>query len=238
VEEPEKPVSVIATRAAGLFITAFPASWFRVYQPFTPMSGREFLAAHEEVIACADGAMFGFCAGEPHDYRIYDCGVVDYGFFDGVTRALQLPRYPSRGASLLIEDGVARAVDGGHVREWSRASVAWQGYPSLIREGRIVHNPASDPGRTTRAGVGVLADGRVFFAAMNDSMHGFTLAGAEVGAVELLYGDGGGSGCVAARVRGGVIADSPGALDSRRVPSFVAAVRPDYWMAHGLPRRR
>jgi len=231
-------VTAVATRAVGLFVVAFPPSWFRVYQPLTPMTGREFRAAYEEVIACADGSMFSFCAGEPHDYRTYDCGVVDYGFFDGVTRALQMPRYPSRGATLLIEGGAARAVDGCHVHDWSRASVAWQGYPSLIRNGRVVHNPSSDPGQTTRAGVGTLADGRVFFAASDDSMHGFTVAGAQLGAQELFYGDGGGSGCVAARVPGGLIADSPGALDSRRVPSFVAAVSPDYWMSHGLPRRR
>lgn len=231
-------MTVVAADVGGLFAVAFPAPWLRVYQPLAPMTGREFLAAHPEAVACVDGSMFGFCAGEPHDYNLFSCGSVDYGFFDGVTRALQRSRYPGRGGTVIVEGSRARAASGWRAADLARADLAWQGYPELVRDGAVVQNPASDAGRTARAGAGILADGRVCFGAMTAPMHAFALAARAIGATDFFYGDGGGSACVAVRVPGGVAVEPAGGLDSRRVPSFLAAVSPAYWMAYGLPRRR
>ncbi len=232
-------MAAVIADVGGLTVVAFPPSWLRVFLPNRPMTAREFLESHDYVTACMDGAMFGFCADQPHDYRTFECGAVDYGIFDGVTGALRLPRYPARGGTMVVIGGRARATRGCDVADWASADVAWQGYPELVRDGEVVHRAEADANVTKRAGGGLLADGRVFLAAATASMHEFALAGRRAGATALFYGDGGGSGVVAARVAGGVLADAPGALDSRRVPSFVAAVNPLHWTPYGrLPGRR
>ena len=65
------------------------------------------------------------------------------------------------------------------------ATVAVQGYPEVIRGGRVVANPTSDTDRVVRAGVGIDREGLVVFVVGVGSMYGFGQGALAAGLVEL-----------------------------------------------------
>lgn len=220
-----------ALRAGGgLTVVAFDPAWLRVYLPPTPITAADVLAREPHVEGLLDGAMFRPCAGSATDYASYTCGEVDYAFLDAAGGIAQASRYPNRGATVLVtDDGRAGVVDGGNPRDWPVVPFfAWQGYPALVRESVRVVSGASDTQRVGRAGLGRLADGRLFFAAMRGSMLDFTLAVMAMGApgevTDLVYSDGGGSTVLA--LREGPVLSSPADLVTRRLPSFLVLVNP------------
>ncbi len=220
-----------ALRAGGgLTVVAFDPAWLRVYLAPAPITAADLLAREPYVEGLLDGAMFRPCAGGPTDYASYVCGEVDYAFLDAASGVAQASRYPDRGATVLVtRRGQSAVVDGGTPRDWPVVPlVAWQGYPALVREGVRAISGASDTQRVGRAGLGRLADGRLFFAAMHGSMLDFTLAVLALGApgevTDLIYSDGGGSTVLA--LREGPVLSSPADLVTRRLPSFLVLVNP------------
>src|SRR5258708_2153258 len=101
-----------------------------------------------------------------------------------------------------VEYGQIDASRGLHFDTTLPAGAAVQGCPAMIRGGTNVavaqgynavgHN--GDP--VDRAGLAILSDGRLAFviAPYGIDMEGFATAAQAAGAVELVYGDGGGSG--------------------------------------------
>lgn len=213
-------------RVGGLWLVQLRPSWLRVVVPPAPMTGRQVLAWVPDAAAILDGAMFSFCSGQPHDYARAECSRSDYGFVDGHTGIAQWPKrgYEARGGTLSVVKGRAVVSDG-----WSPASgatVAWQGYPAIVRAGRVLASATVDANRTERAGCGRDREGNVVFATMVASMLGFAEAARDAGLDELLYSDGGQSRVSAVRAGDQVVADLESNLDARRVPVYLAAVAP------------
>lgn len=218
-------------RAGGIVAIIMPPPWLRVIVPPRPMSGGEFLAAYPNVSAILDGSMFRVCRGEPHDYASYQCGVVEYAAMDAVLGTFMPPSYPDRGATLLVyPDGSTGVADGASPGRWGVPWLAWQGYPLLVRDGRVVASPYADSERTERAACGRLSTGEVAFISGVAPMHEFATAVRDVlGASDVMYSDGGQSRVMAMRWGDRVVADDPTNLTARRVPSFLCAVDPELW---------
>lgn len=213
-------------RVGGLWLVRFAPAWLRVLVPPAPMTGRQALAWSPEALAIMDGAMFSFCAGQPHDYARAECSRSDYGLVDGHEGIALWPKrgYEGRGGTISVVKGAAVVSDG-----WAPAAgatVAWQGYPAIVRSGRVLASSSVDANRTERAGCGRDRDGRLVFASMVSSMLGFAEACRSAGLEDVLYSDGGESRVVAIRAGDQVVADLASNLDARRVPVFLAAVPP------------
>lgn len=217
-------------RVGDLTLVALPPDWLRVLVPPEPLTAAELIGRASGIAALLDGAMFSFCPGQPQDYARYRCGVVDYALADPVTGAFSAGRYPRRGGTLLVAEGRARVEPGSDPARWNGATLAWQGYPRIVESGRNVARRDVDAGRTERAGVGVLADGRVVLvSARSMSMWEFAEAAVAIGIVDLLYSDGGQSRVLAARTENGWVADDPTNLTARRLPSYLVALDPRTW---------
>lgn len=224
-------MSLHLVQAGELHYVALPPDWFRILRPPFPLSARAVLAKTPAARAVLDGAMLRVCAGEPHDYARYACGVPEYAALDPVTGVFVPSRYPDRGGSLRIVRGRASVVPGAHPASWREpgTTCVWQGYPRIVQGGRNVASTTRDTERTERAGVGIFADGRVVFVTARAlSMWAFAEAARRLGIVELLYSDGGQSRVLAVRVGDRLAVDDPSNLDARRLPSFVAAIPPPF----------
>lgn len=220
------PTALVA--GGGLTVVAFDPAWLRVYLPPAPITAADVFALQPSVEGLVDGAMFRPCPGSPTDYATYTCGEVDYAFLDAVGGIAQASRYPDRGATVLVTgDGKTGVLDGADPSHWPVVPMlAWQGYPALVRDGVRAISGTSDTQRVGRAGLGRLADGRLFFAAMRGSMLDYTLAVMALGGVtDLIYSDGGGSTVLA--LRRGPVLSSPADLTMRRLPSFLVLVNPE-----------
>lgn len=173
--------------------------------------------------AVLDGPMFGHATADGND-ATSPSDRVEYGQADAARGISFDSTRPSDGATISVVNGVASASDG-----WSPASgasAAVQGYPAMIRGGQNVavaqgynavgHN--GDP--VDRAGLAILSDGRLAFviAPYGIDMEGFATAAQAAGAVELVYGDGGGSGSLH-------LADGTyhGSSEHRRVATWLTA---------------
>ncbi len=203
-----------------------PVRWLALLVPPEPMFALDAAAAYPRALALLDGPMFGFCAGEPHDYAAYDCGATQTAIFDGWTGALQRGSMPAAGATLVRRGHLAEMVSGlAGPDALAGADLVVQSRPELVRGGVVVASATVDTDATRRAGVALLGP---FLAALVVSrpmgMRAFATAVVDVlGATDAFYGDGGGSAelVVAGRPVGGTTGRS------RRVPSYFAAVDPD-----------
>lgn len=104
-------------------------------------------------------------------------------------------REPTRGATVLVmSGGQAMAQDGASTGgvlaiRLGDAPVAVQGYPSLVRGGRV--QPVQESARERRVALAILEPSRVALVAGVGTMEAFARALAEGGAREAIYLDGG-----------------------------------------------
>lgn len=217
-------------RVGSLSLLRFPARDLRVFaatrdglqanqsQPTTGLEALRMTGAY----AALDGPMFARCDSgltgtDAQRYAQSNCSRVEYLLYDEAAGLLVQSRYPTRGATLAVVDGVPTMFDGAVVP--AGATVAVQGYPEVIRGGRVVANPTSDTDRVVRAGVGIDREGLVVFVVGVGSMYGFGQGALAAGLVELVYTDGGGSG------RAQLEDAFAGSAENRRVGSWLLAMR-------------
>lgn len=97
-------------------------------------------------------------------------------------------RFPSRGATVAVVDGLAYVATGAEVL--GAAAVAVQGSPELVRRGRL--EPVADSPRVRRVALAVMPGGqRVALVSFVGTMADFGRELLEGGAVEAVYLDGG-----------------------------------------------
>ena len=212
-------------RAPGIKILAMSAAGFGVVVPPTPTTAAQLFAAHPEVVAAIDGPMFSICPGQPSDYAAYQCGRVNFTLLDRGRGVAQDARQAnlSNGVTFSLVGSNLLAARGAGVAPG--ATVAVQTFPGLVEDGQIaVGQPASGPNTETtgRIAMGILRDGRMFFAYGRLPMHQFAVSLRDAGAVWAGYTDGGGSSSLVQRMADGSLvgsdADDP---RGRRVPSWV-----------------
>ena len=188
-------------------------SWLRVVLPPRPLTAVQAVAQRPKLRGLLAGAMF-------------DARGLQYGALDGASGRLVPSRFPARGITLSVVKGVARAAEGW--RPAPGATVAWQGYPTLVRGGRNVASHAIDTERVGRCAVAILAGGDLVLAtATRAGMWEFAEALRAAGAVEAAYSDGGGSTVLLSRDRSAPWRWAPDPnLTERPLASFVASANP------------
>ena len=108
---------------------------------------------------------------------------------------------------------------------------AVQGYPEVVRDGRLEASDRADANVTGRAALCALTDGRVAFAIARCGMADFGRAllalrlDGNATVRDAIYTDGGGSTTLALRGEGGALAVAHG-LDARRLPAYLFAEPP------------
>lgn len=237
---PRYPFDVVRG-ARDVVLVAFPATWlgFELDEsdgnPATaerPETGRQVLARMPRVVALLDGAMFELPGGGT-DYAHASGARLLYRYLDR-RRGIDRPtRYPDRGATLSVTpDGHATMMDGA--REVIGATFAAQGYPEVIRAGRVEASAERNTDAVGRAALCLLDDGRVAFAVGRASMRAFGEALLGLSGVRVrdaVYTDGGGSTTLALRGEGGGLVIAHG-LDARRLPVYLLAEPPS--MGEGM----
>ena len=142
----------------------------------SPVSAAEALRA-SGALAVAPGPMFS------------GSDTVIYGLRD-MAAGIALPsQYPTRGLSLCVVGGVARAVLGG--APLTGSTVAVQGYPSLLQSGVNVQTAEQDAGVDWRAALAVRDDGRMALCVGRAGMHDFAAELLSRGCRQAAYLDGG-----------------------------------------------
>lgn len=223
--------------ARDLVLVAFPPSWLGIEAEDrdgnrataeNPETGRELLTRLPRAVALIDGPMFD--PEDTSDYTRYQRARLLYRYLDR-RRGITVPtRYPERGATLSVDpQGRVTVLDGA--REAEGAVFAVQGYPEVVRNGRVEASERADSNATGRAALCALSDGRVAFAIARCGMAEFGRAllalrldgGATVR--DAIYTDGGGSTTLALRGEGGALAVAHG-LDARRLPAYLIAEPP------------
>ena len=214
-------------RAGGLTLVAFPPSAFGLYlAPHATQSGHtvpgraaEALAADPRLVAALDGPMFGLCGGG--GYPTATCADLDYLHYDPDAGINDPGEDPTKGVTIGADRLLGRALvaTGGRVPPGARVAV--QLYPALVRQGQIVTSATVNPDHVWRAGLAILADGRLAFATLIGSMDEFARALVAAGAREAGYTDGGGSTRLEIAGEGFV-----GDRENRRVASFLVVRRP------------
>ena len=165
-----------------------------------PMRGVGALALDHAAVLAANGPMFDNCSGQPSlppgnaAYAASHCSVLRYRGVDR-SRSINAPGTP--GASL---DGMTISVVGGRAVATVAnvvppgASVAVQLYPALLSNGHVLATADRDTDRVQRAGLFIMADGRLGLAmGPGLSMLSFANAAKLNGALSGGYTDGGGS---------------------------------------------
>lgn len=181
-----------------------------------PMTGREVVAGHPDVVAALDGPMFETCDGR--SYASSQCADLDYEHVDrraGIAFDAD-PDKVTRGIVIsVLSDGTATSSLGG--ASDADALVSIQLYPALVFNGapQAVSSSGSNDSVLWRAALAVLSDGRMAFAVGRFSMQGFAEALARAGAVIAGYTDGGGSALLLAD------GNAFGSTENRRVASWL-----------------
>jgi hypothetical protein len=217
--------------SGSLTIVAFPAAALGVVVPPEPWTAETLFGWDGSIAAAVDGPMFGYCAGQPHDYASYRCGVVDYYLRDKVAGVDVPGKADTAGVGLTISVKGGTAYVGAGRAPLPEADVAFQLYPGLVIGGEVDVRPAAagsaNAERNHRVAVGVLSDGRAAFARAYLSMYDFAVALRQAGFVAAGYTDGGGSASLVTREEsGGLLGSDSDDPRGRRVPSWIVA-RPD-----------
>lgn len=222
-------LAVLAS-SSSLTLVALPPEGLGIVVPARPATAEEVFAANPDVAAVIGGPMFGFCDGQPHDYARYDCGVVRYALADarrGV-RVAGARENDARGLTFSVV-GTQLAVARGNAPA-PGATVAVQTYPGLVEDGAVaVGAPTGGPDAEVngRVAMGVLRDGRAFFAYGRTSLRAFAERLRDAGATWAGYTDGGGSSSLVVRDAAGALigvdADDP---RGRRLPSWIVWAPP------------
>ena len=223
--------------ARDLLLLAFDARWLGIECDDTdgnrataerPETGREVMARMPNVVAVLGGPMFS--PEDSSDYARYQRARLLYRYLDRRRNITVPTRHPERGATLSV-DSVGRVTVLDGAREADGAIWAVQGYPEVLREGRIEASDRADTNVTGRAALCALSDGRVAFAIARCGMADFgrvlvalRMEG-DTRVRDAIYTDGGGSTCLALRGTGGELVVAHG-LDARRLPAYLTAEPP------------
>lgn len=182
--------------------------------------------AHSDrnVLAAIDGPMFSVIRGAGDGagnaaYRTYRRGRLDYAHIDR-GKGIDAPtRYPERGLTISVAGDRAYANRGARVQ--AGASVAVQGYPSMVWQGTNEGSTRNDLDRNERSAFGILRDGRVFIAFAETGIRAMAESLIAMGAEYATYGDGGGSGGMFVRSQPGGPLSVDIKTSGRRIVSFV-----------------
>lgn len=165
---------------------------------------------------CA-GPMFEFFQSGSN-YATYDIARLIYRYLDVQSSVNVASSYPTRGGTISVVGNVAAFNRGDGIQPGS--TVAIQGYPSLVEEGRNVANASIDTHAEGRCAVGILNTGEVFFALATLGMYEFARQLIAAGAMWAIYTDGGGSATLFAKNAFSI------GLSARRLPCYLMAIRP------------
>jgi len=167
----------------------FPAHRLGVYAPSVG-AGRTMPVGPLSVLsqsgaeAALNGPMFEVCGD--------DCDVLDYLHYDPSRGVTAQGRYPSRGITVYVLNGVPHAARGRYAPDASSAAV--QLYPPLVWNGSDETNPSLNTAAEWRAALCIMDDGNLAFAVGGpSSMTSFSRGLVEAGAVYAGYTDGGSS---------------------------------------------
>lgn len=220
-----------------LTLVAFDPAGLGVVTPARPSTAEDVFRSQPDVLVAIGGPMFSFCEGQPRDYGRYDCGRVNYALRDE-DRGTHIPGLRSNdqdGVTFSVVGGALVAARGNAPAPGARVSI--QTYPGLVEDGQVaVGSPTSGPDSENngRVGLGVLRDGRAFFAYARCSLRVFAERLRSAGAVWAGYTDGGGSSSLVTRLGAelvGVDADDP---RGRRLPSWVVWSSPRSEVSWGV----
>lgn len=202
-------MSILEYQLAPNYLSArFPGSWLHVVRgPRQTLP--QILSDWPRALFVANGTMFESTAG--HDR---------FGALDRELGVNHSSTIVDEGATIAVVGGRAVGAYGGRVP--AGASVALQGWPSLVINGRPVYHPtAANNERVWRSGLGSLADGRVLYVALVGSLAMLSDRMAELGAVVAGYLDGGHSQGAELRGVGRRVHTAP---DGAAVPTWVLAM--------------
>ena len=223
----------------NVILVAFPASWLSIEAEDTdgnratgehPETGRDVMSRYPGAVALLDGSMFELADGLP--YATSQRARFQYRYLDRRAGVDVPSQFPQRGATLSVVSGRAVVLDGA--AQLADATVAVQGYPEVIRGGRLEVTDARNTENTGRAALCLLSDGRVAFAVGRAPLAAFgrvLLALRVPSSVpdckvrDALYTDGGDSTALALRGQGGALEIAHG-LDARRLPAYLLAIPP------------
>lgn len=223
--------------ARELLLLAFDARWLGIECEDTdgnrataerPEKGREVLSRLPNAVALIGGPMF--TPEDNRDYARYERARLLYRYLDRRRNITVPTRHPERGATLSV-DSVGRVTVLDGAREVEGAVWAVQGYPEVVREGRLEASDRVDTNVEGRAALCALSDGRVAFAIARCGMADFGRAllalrmEGDAKVRDAIYTDGGGSTCLALRGTGGELVVAHG-LDGRRLPAYLIAEPP------------
>lgn len=217
------PPQLLAS-GSSLTLIAFDPAGLGVVIPARPSTAEDVFRDHPDVLIAIGGPMFRFCEDQPRDYSRYECGLVNYALRDEArgARADGLRSNDRVGVTFSVVGGTLVAARGNAPAAGARV---WaQTYPGLVEDGQLaVGAPTTGPDAesTGRVGLGVLRDGRGFFAYARCSLRVFAERLRAAGAAWAGYTDGGGSSSLVMRSGTGLVgvdADDP---RGRRLPSWV-----------------
>lgn len=186
-----------------------------LYRSARPCTASEALAAVPSAFVVLDGVMFSNCDPAARGYGDSRCGDPTYLLLDRSTGLHEPSERADVGMTISIVGCRAVAKPGAAVA--TGASVAVQGYPTLVRDG-VARRFSDDASmRTTwRAGFGITRSGHVVLAIAYMQLGEFAEWARSIGATDFVYSDGGGSGRMQWRDGRWV-----GSTEDRRVPSFL-----------------
>lgn len=198
-------ISILRFAPSALVVHGVPTSG-----GFAPSTASEALGQDASLAAVLDGPMFEKC-GEG-SYATYRCGEPRFLVKDDDT--YEASDEPGVGGTIWVEEGVAKFMRGAVLVP--NATVAVQGYPTLVEDGRNVAGTSGNlADHVWRAALVIGRDGQLWFAVGHDTMHGFATSLINAGALHALYTDGGGSARLA--TRDGFV----GSSEDRRVPLWL-----------------
>lgn len=215
----------VLSSSRNLTMIAFDPAGIGVIVPPIPNTAADVFREHPEVEVAIDGPMFTICPGQPRNYDQYQCGTVSYRLYDAQRQTSVAGERSKDDVGLTFSLIGGRLIAARGNAPAPGATVAVQTYPGLVENGAIgVGNPETGPNAESnwRVAMGILRDGRAFFAHGRDSMFGFSTALRDAGAVWAGYTDGGGSASLVRRDQGGrLVGSDPDDPGGRRVPSWV-----------------
>lgn len=223
--------------ARDLVLLAFDARWLGIEADDTdgnrataerPETGRDVLARMPNAVALIGGPMF--TPEDSSNYAQYQRARLLYRYLDRRRNITVPTRHPERGATLSV-DAIGRVTVLDGAREVDGAVWAVQGYPEVVRDGRLEASDRVDTNVEGRAALCALSDGRVAFAIARSGMADFGRAllalrlEGDARVRDAIYTDGGGSTCLALRGTGGELIVAHG-LEGRRLPAYLIAEPP------------
>jgi Phosphodiester glycosidase len=209
------------TQSGPLKLFTFAPSQLRIVaQPYagnadprktTPLAPADVLGL-SGALAALNGPFFDTANGDSADYSTTPYELLLTRHLDTSSGIDVSGSHPGDGATISVVNGTASILSGNQAAPG--ASVAIQGWPTLVRDGSAV---ASNDGQLARrAALAIMPDGQLALVSSQPlTLAGFAQALSDAGAVSAVNMDGGGSTSLV----------TPGAVaGSRRVASWLAVM--------------